>query len=54
LVNFIDFRWQEDAAVEAGERLQIRIFSEQRTEFLPGILGLNVGEIAGRELGSSH
>ena len=50
LVNFIDFGGEEGAAAERRKRTQIGVFSEQATEFLPGILRLNVGEIAGREL----
>ena len=50
LVNFIDFGREEGAAAERRKRTQIGVFSEQATEFLPGILRLNVGEIAGREL----
>ena len=50
LVNFVDFDGEEGAAAERRKRTQIGILSEQATEFLPGILRLNVGEIAGREL----
>ena len=50
LVNFVDFNGEEGAAAERRKRTQIGVFSEQATEFLPGILRLNVGEIAGREL----
>ena len=50
MVNFIDFGGEEGAAAERRKRTEIGILSEQATEFLPGILWLNVGEIAGREL----
>ena len=45
---------EESAAMESGEMLQIRIFSEQPTEFLPGGLGLDEREVAGGELGAPH
>ena len=54
LVNFVDFGWQEGSTSERRKRTQIGVFSEQATEFLPGILRLNVGEIAGRELSATQ
>ena len=53
-VDLGDLGGEEGAAVETDKRLQIRIFSEQRTEFLPGILRLDVWEIAGRELSATQ
>jgi hypothetical protein len=44
-VDLGDLSGKEGAARETGEMLQIRIFSEQPTEFLPGGLGLDEGEI---------
>ena len=54
LVNNIDFCGEEGAAFEAGEVREVRIFSEQPTELLPGGLGLDVREIPGGELGAAH
>ncbi len=53
-VDLGDLSGKEGAARETGEMLQIRIFSEQPTEFLPGGLGLDEGEVASGKFGSSH
>ena len=53
-VDLGDLSGEEGATVKFCKWTQVRILSEQRTEFLPGILGLNVWEIAGREFGPAH
>ena len=53
-VDLGDLSGKEGAARETGEMLQIRIFSEQPTEFLPGGLGLNEGKVASGKFGAPH
>ena len=50
VVDLIDFGGEKGAAVQSGEVRQGGIFGEQRTEFLPGWLGLNEGEVARGQL----
>ena len=54
LVNFVDFHRKERPPFQLRQGRQIRIFSEQRTQFLPGRLRQNVGEIALGEFGAAH
>ena len=53
-VDLGDLSGKEGAARETGEMLQIRIFSEQPTEFLPGGLGLDKGEVTSGEFSAAH
>ena len=50
MVNNVYFRREERAAPEPGEVLQSRIVGEKSTEFLPGGVRLDVGEIKGGKL----
>ena len=50
LVNFVYFCGEEGAAAERGEVRQGGIVGEERAEFLPGRVGLDVGEIEGCKL----
>ena len=50
LVNNIYFCWKGRAATQCCEVRKCRISGEQSTEFLPGGLWLNVGEVAGGKL----
>ena len=54
LVNNVYFRREKRATPEFGEVREIRIFEEKRPQFLPGRLGLDVGEIALGEFHSTH
>jgi hypothetical protein len=54
LVNNVYFRREEGATPELGEMLEIGVFEEERTEFFPCRLGLDVGKIALGELSSAH
>ena len=53
LANNVYFCGEERAAPEPGEVLQSRIIGEESTEFLPGGVRLDVGEIKGGKLGAS-
>ena len=54
LVNNVYFRREKRATPEFGEVREIGIFEEKRPQFLPGRLGLDVGEIALGELSAAH
>lgn len=52
-VDLGDFGGEEGAALQLCEGRKGWIFQEKGTEFLPGILGENVGEITGSEFGAT-
>lgn len=54
MANNVYFCGEERAAPEPGEVLQSRIIGEESTEFLPGGVRLDVGEVKGGKLCSSH
>ena len=54
LVNDVYFCGEEGATPKFCEVREIGIFKEKGTEFLPGRLGLDVGEIHLGELCAAH
>ena len=54
LVNNVYFRWEEGASPESCQVREVRIFIQERTEFLPGSLRQNVRKITLGEFGSAH
>ena len=54
LVNNVYFRRKEGATLQFCEVREIGIFLKKGTEFLPGRLGLDVGEIHLGELCAAH
>ena len=54
LVNNVYFRREEGATPKFCEVREIGIFLKKVTEFLPGRLGLDVGEIHLGELCAAH
>ena len=52
-VDFGELCGKKGAAIELGEVRQVGIVGEKGAEFLPGRLGLDVGEVACRQFGTA-
>lgn len=53
-VDLGDFGGEEGAALQLSEGRKGWIFQEKGTEFLPGVLGLNEGEVTGSEFSAAQ
>ena len=54
LVNNVYFRWKEGATPEFCQVREVGIFLQERSQFLPSRLGLDVGKVALGEFSSAH
>ena len=54
LVNFVDFCWEKRAALQGGEVREGGIFQEEGSQFFPGGLGLDKGEVTSGEFSAAH
>ena len=54
LVNNVYFRWKEGATPEFCQVREVGIFLQEESQFFPGRLGLNEGEIHLGQLRSPH
>ena len=54
LVNNVYFRWKKRAAPEFCQVCEVGIFLQERSQFLPSRLGLDVGKVALGEFSSAH
>ena len=53
MVNFVDFRWEEGAALQVRQWREVGIVGKEGLQLEPGRLGLDVREVGAGELGTA-